>query len=147
MLSALERYIKESLARQEARMRLPVLLRVLLPVTFLTCVLGPTIISIYLLAALHHTLHPAAAWPAASGPSLVLIVFIPFFGWLGPGGWLANTILHLVPPLRLALDLNAVQVPGASYEQARNGFAKATAYLFPPASMLSLLGAIAPWVP
>jgi len=118
-----------------------------MPVTFLTCVFGPTIISVYALATLHHALHPAALWPAGSGPSLILIVFIPFFGWLGPGGQLANATLHLIPSVRMALDRNALGVPGASYEQARNGLAKATAYLFPPALMLGLLGAIAPWAP
>jgi hypothetical protein len=128
-------------ARQAARARLPVWLALLMPLMAIASVGGLTVASIFVLLTLHRTLHHAVL----SELPVVLMVVGAFMGAVAPAPMLLNFLLARFAPLRRIFERNAKGVPGASYQASMRALWRIARILVPPALMLGLVGAVAPW--
>lgn len=126
-------------------MRLPVWVRLLMPLIAMSSILALTAGSVVLLWSLHRTLHPEISFQAMSDSAGVLIFIPSFFGAVAPALMLLNLLLHRIPPLRNIFGKNSENASGASYQAAMRQLRKAAIVLVPPALILALIGATEPW--
>jgi hypothetical protein len=138
-------YSEDFRARQAARMRLPVWLRISMPLMAISSIVAVTAASVGLFWALHRMLHPGISFSAIPDAVFILIFFPSFFGAMAPALMLLNLALIRIPPLKQLFDKNSEGVPGASYKSSMSGLRKVAIIMLPPALALSLLGAIEPW--
>jgi hypothetical protein len=127
-------------ARQAVRMRLPLWLRLLMPLMVMYTVLALTAGSIALLWSLHQAVHPGISFRTISGGAFALIFFLSFLGIVAPALMLLNLCLRGIPPLRRIFEENTKGVPRASYDESMSGLRKAATVLVPPSFLLALIG-------
>ncbi len=126
-------------------MRLPAWLRVLMPLTAMSCWLGLTAASAALLWSLHRALHPQIALRTISSPAMLLMLLASMAAAAPLAFILLNVLLRGAPPLQRMLDANSRGVPGASYAASMRQLRRAALLLVPPALLLGLVGAVEPW--
>ena len=126
-------------------MRLPVWVRLLMPLMVMSTVLALTAGSVAVLWSLHRTVHPGISFGKMSGGAFALMFFPSFLGVVVPALMLLNLCLHGIPALRRTFEQTSKGVPGASYEESMSGLRKFAVVLVPPALLLALIGAIEPW--
>ena len=139
---SLKKYGQAFLARSAARERLPRWLALLQMLTGLVFCAGTVILFLLLAYEMHSILHSGHK---ASGPALALMFFSSFFAALAPGFMAANAVLWIVPPVRRALNENAIGVEGASFRSSMRDLWKIARIALPIGFALALLGAIEPW--
>jgi hypothetical protein len=131
-------------ARFAARSHLPVWLALLMPLTGLFLTFTLTFLCLIIFEYIHFLLHPIVK-PFHFGFSDLLIFISSVLTSIIPALMLGNIIFSHVPPIKLILEQNAQNVPGASYNQSMQGLKKAILILVPIGITLSLIGAFELW--
>jgi hypothetical protein len=141
----LDRYQKEFQLRQEARMKLPLWLRLLMPLLVLSCVFGLAFGLVFLAYSTHGQIFPGVTWQNIAGHVAMLIFAGGFIAALAPGIMLANRVLKFFGFTRRVLDKNAEGVPDYSYEDSMRGLKKIGRYSITFGLILLLFAIFEPW--
>jgi len=126
--------------------RVPVWLACLVLILAVCFVFATTFVFIVGVAMLHDAFHPSALWPTTSVPAKVVMLAAALFGAIAPGLILAHLALWTIPHVRRILDRDALGAKGRTFREGTLWLVKLTAAMLPVALILSLLGAVDPWM-
>jgi hypothetical protein len=126
--------------------RVPVWLACLVLILAVCFVFATTFVFIVAVAMLHDAFHPSILWPTTSVPAKVVMLAAALFGAITPGLLFAHLALWTIPRARHLLSQGVPGAKGQSFREGTLRLARLTAALLPVALLLSLLGAVDPWI-
>jgi hypothetical protein len=109
-------------------------------------VFATSFVVIVAIVSLHDAFNPSSLWPETSTPAKVLMLIASLCGAIVPGLIFANLALWALPGARHALALRAAGDPPRSGLRATLWLFRLAAALLPIALVLSVLGAVDPWI-
>lgn len=112
----------------------------------MTFVFATTFVFIVGAVSLHDAFNPSSLWPETSMPAKVLMLVASLFGAVVPGLILANLALWAFPGARRLFTRRAAGEGPRSYVEATVWLFRLAAALLPFALVLSVLGAVDPWI-
>jgi hypothetical protein len=109
-------------------------------------VFGTSFVAIVAVVSLHDAFNPSSLWPETSTPAKVLMLMASLCGAVVPGLVLANLALWAIPGARRALAHRSTSEAPRAFLQATVWLFRLAAALLPLALVLSVLGAVDPWI-